>query len=38
MNEFRVALLQMVSESTKEANQKKGMEYCRRGMTFIQPT
>lgn len=30
MNEFRVALLQMVSESTKEANQKKGMEYCRR--------
>lgn len=30
MNEFRVALLQMLPASTQEENQKKGMEYCRR--------
>lgn len=30
MNEFRVALLQMISEKTQEDNCKKGVEFCRR--------
>lgn len=30
MNEFRVALLQMVSEATQEENLNKGMDYCHR--------
>lgn len=30
MNEFRVGLLQMVSEATQNDNLIKGMEYCRR--------
>lgn len=34
MNEFRVALLQMVSESSQEANQKKGEAYCRLAKTM----